>query len=522
MSDLNKRAIDAIFNISSCFGKDKHPNLILQEILEALETTLDYRKGMVTMIDPDSGDILIEAAQGIDKKLWSDIRYRKGEGITGIIMDSGESLAIPLVGKDPRFVHRLGIYNPESAFVGVPIVIEEKIIGSLGFTIDPAERYQLSKHEMIARLFANLIGGVMSRLLKAEKEKEDIIREKDKLHYELKGKMRVDNMVGTSKVMRAVFENIQQVAKWNTPVLVRGESGTGKELVAKGIHYQSLRSEGPFVKMNCAALPDNLIESELFGYEKGAFTGAVARKPGRFELAHKGTLFLDEVGDTSPAFQAKLLRVLQEGQFERLGGTQTITVDVRIIAATNVNLEQAVSENKFREDLYYRLNVMPIFLMPLRERKEDIPYLVDHFLKQLEKESGRKFSIDAEALNTLEQCDWKGNVRELENCVQRSAVTSKGDVIKNNNIPCSTNQCFNRLLHNGGCGAATPTAVTKPSVASDNNETKLEEIANERDRVIAALDRSGWVQAKAARLLNMTPRQIAYRIIKLNIEVKSL
>jgi len=517
MSDLYKRAFNTIFEISECFGKDDNPDLIVLAILEALEKNLDYRKGMVTMIDPETGDILVEAAQGIKKKIWSEVRYRKGEGINGIIMESGCSLTIPLIGKDPRFVHKIGIYDPESAFIGVPIIFNEKNIGALCISVDAGERYRLAEHETVLKLFANLIGSVISRLLKVEKEKETIIREKDKLKGELKGKFRLDNMVGASKTMQEVFESVRQVAKWNTAVLVRGESGTGKELVAKAIHYQSLRSFGPFIKMNCAALPDDLIESEIFGYEQGAFTGAITQKPGRFELADKGTLFLDEIGDTTPAFQAKLLRVLQEGQFERLGGTKTLTVDVRIIAATNVNLEQAVAEGRFREDLYYRLNVMPIYLLPLRERKEDIPYLVDHFLTQLEKESGRNFSINEDAVRVLDQCDWKGNIRELENCVQRSAVTASDNVIKCGDIPCTKNQCYNRLIHNEPLQERTNGNDTSPS-----GEVKIEEIVNERDRVIAALERSGWVQAKAARLLNMTPRQIGYRILKLNIEVRNL
>ncbi|MCG8097120.1 MAG: sigma 54-interacting transcriptional regulator, partial [Candidatus Thiodiazotropha endolucinida] len=312
---------------------------------------------------------------------------------------------------------------------------------------------------------------------------------------------------GHTSSMRLVFDQVRQVAKWNTTVLIRGESGTGKELIANAIHYNSPRSNGPFIKLNCAALPDTLLESELFGHEKGAFTGAVSQRKGRFEQAHGGTIFLDEIGEISPAFQAKLLRVLQEGEFERVGGVKTQVVDVRVVAATNKDLESEVQEGNFREDLYYRLNVMPINTPPLRERSEDIPDLARFLVSKIAKSQGRELEVDDSALGPLMRYDWPGNVRELENCLERAAVMSSDGKIDKNAINLT------------GLQGNPPQAVTLSTANRvDIDDPELDE----RERVIAALEQAGWVQAKAARLLGMTPRQIGYRIQTLNIRVRQI
>ncbi|PKO58612.1 MAG: nif-specific transcriptional activator NifA, partial [Betaproteobacteria bacterium HGW-Betaproteobacteria-19] len=313
-----------------------------------------------------------------------------------------------------------------------------------------------------------------------------------------------DSIIGHTAVMRKVFDQVRQVAKWNTTVLVRGETGTGKELIAQAIHYNSPRAAGPFVKLNCAALPENLLESELFGHEKGAFTGALTQRKGRFETADAGTLFLDEIGEISSSFQAKLLRVLQEGELERVGGVRTLRVDVRVIAATNRDLELEVEAGKFREDLFYRLNVMPIMLPPLRERVEDIPEIASFLVGKVAKMQGRPLSITDSALRILLHHAWPGNVRELENCIERAAVMSEDGVIDRDLVLVSGVEERVSPMRGGG------------SVDLDDPDL------DERERVIAALEQAGWVQAKAARLLNMTPRQIAYRIQTLNIKVRQI
>jgi Nif-specific regulatory protein len=518
MNDLAVRAMEAIRQIGVRIAGADDPREILRATLAILAETIGYEAGMITLIDGDDGDLLVEAVYGVAEERSREVRYHAGEGITGVMLKSGGPLAIPRLGADPRFVNRLGVYPPESAFVGAPITAGGAIQGALSVSAPASERYRLDDHLSVIATVANLIGAVVPRRIETNRRLEGLERETRALKGELKGKYRPDNMVGASKAMSQVFETLVQVSKWNTTVLIRGETGVGKELVAKAIHYQSARASGPFVKLNCAALPDTLLESELFGYEKGAFTGAHIAKPGRFELAHGGTLFLDEIGDTSATFQTKLLRAIQEGQFERLGGVRTVTVDVRIIAATNVDLEQAVSERRFREDLYYRLNVMPIFLPPLRERREDIPYLVDFFLSKLSAQRGEKVSIDGEALALLSACDFPGNVRELENCVERAAVRADDGVIHAGCVPCAVTGCLSKTIRHAP--SSSPFAGPAVGPAAADSAVDLARIANERDRVIAALDRSGWVQAKAARLLDMSPRQIGYRIRKLNIPLK--
>jgi len=306
--------------------------------------------------------------------------------------------------------------------------------------------------------------------------------------------------------MLKVFERVRQVAKWNTTVLIRGESGTGKEAIANSIHYNSACAGGPFIKLNCAALPDNLLESELFGHEKGAFSGAISQRKGRFELANHGTLFLDEIGEISLSFQAKLLRVLQEGEFERVGGTHTLKVHVRIIAATNKNLEEEVEAGRFREDLYYRLNVMPINTPPLRDRLEDIPELAQFLLGRISKQQGGSvLELKESAIRVLMRHHWPGNVRELENCLERAAIMSPNGIIDRDVIALT-----------GLEDQIAP--VTANAAPVDFNIEGMDE----REQLIAALEQAGWVQAKAARLLNMTPRQIAYRVRILNIKMKHI
>jgi len=341
-----------------------------------------------------------------------------------------------------------------------------------------------------------------------EDERRALKEERDTLRRQVRGDHGFNSVIGHTEAMKRVFDQVRQVAKWSTTVLVRGESGTGKELVADAIHYNSPRARNPFIKLNCAALPDTLLESELFGHEKGAFTGASMLRKGRFEQADGGTLFLDEIGEISPTFQVKLLRVLQEGEFERVGGSRSLHVDVRIIAATNRDLESEVKAGRFREDLYYRLNVMPIQMPPLRERLEDLPALARFLAGKIAKTQGRDIVVTDSALRVLMRHHWPGNVRELENCLERAAVMSEEGIIDREAIELAG---LDALAADRGLGASAPTL---PKVDLDDPSL------DERERIIAALEEAGWVQAKAARLLHMTPRQIAYRIQTLNIRVR--
>ena len=334
------------------------------------------------------------------------------------------------------------------------------------------------------------------------------------------------DVIGVSKAMQEVFAQVHLVAPSKSTVILRGESGTGKELVARAVHVLSPRKDAPFIKVNCAALPDTLLESELFGHDRGAFTGATHDRKGRFELADRGTLFLDEIGDISPAFQAKLLRVLQEKEFERVGGTRTIKVDVRLVCATNRNLEEAVAKGDFRADLYYRINVVPVFIPALRERRDDIPLLAEHFLKAFNEENGRQLRFTEDALRVLSGCPFPGNVRELENCVHRMATMTRGDVIDEVSVPCRNSQCHCQILAPQPAFAAPAQAAADPGPGLAD-WVAIDDLAEdgalpERERLIRVMEKAGWVQAKAARLLGLTPRQVGYALRKHNISIKRL
>ena len=323
--------------------------------------------------------------------------------------------------------------------------------------------------------------------------------ENTKLREELGVRYEFDNIVGRSPAMQEIFATITRIAPTRATVLLAGESGVGKDLIARAIHFHSPRRDKPFVKINCTALPENLMESELFGYEKGAFTGAVVGKPGKFEQADTGTVMLDEIGDVPPAIQVKLLRVLQERELERLGSNKTKHVDVRVIAATNVDLREALENGTFREDLYYRLNVLPLNIPPLRQRKVDIPYLADHFVKKVSMEMGRPCSISDEALDRLMAYDWPGNVRELENAIERSIVLCNGEVLRANDIKLDTNRT-----------RSAQTADFLPSGMSlDQYEQSI---------IREALRRANGNKSQAARLLGITRNALRYRLTQMGIE----
>jgi Nif-specific regulatory protein len=320
-------------------------------------------------------------------------------------------------------------------------------------------------------------------------------------------------LVGESEAMRAVYEAIRRVSHSAATVLLRGESGTGKELVAKAIHLAGPRARAPFVRLHCAAVTETLLESELFGHERGAFTGAVEMRKGRFELADGGTLFLDEVGDIPPAIQVKLLRVLQDKCFERVGGNRTLTVDVRVIAATHRDLEAMVRAGTFREDLYYRLNVVPIALPPLRDRQGDVPLLIEHFLARSNRENRRRVTLSAELLGLMSRYHWPGNVRELQNCVERLVVLAEQEHVTSTTIPPSLRTYFSDMKQ---VTASVASGIHPDTVVrSERLADSLQEI--ERQHLLDALERTGWVQAKAARVLGLTPRQVAYKIKKFQL-----
>ena len=313
------------------------------------------------------------------------------------------------------------------------------------------------------------------------------------------------NIIGKSKLMKDIFKVVKQIADSKSTALIMGDSGTGKELISRAIHYNSNRKSYPFVTINCAAIPDSLIESELFGHEKGAFTNAIERKLGRFEVAHQGTLFLDEIGELSLATQAKILRFLEEKEFNRVGGSKTIKVDVRLITATNKNLNQLIKNGSFREDLYYRINVIPIVIPPLKERKEDIPILIDHFINKFSVENNKNVKgISKEALELLMQYEWPGNVRELENLVERVIALTFNEYIQLNELPLSFK---NTPKING----------LKESILDGKVSFLQAEEEFEREVILDALKKTNYIQSRAAEILGISRRILKYKMDKLGI-----
>ncbi|MCG8311766.1 MAG: nif-specific transcriptional activator NifA [Pseudomonadales bacterium] len=509
--DMLERELDAIYKVSKVLGKSFDLNKTMSEVLQILNDDMGLSRGIVSISDKDNSEVKVSAVQGdIDwlKKQASGVMYKSGEGIIGRILASGESIVLGRISSEPNFTHKMDIYEMDLPFIGVAIKgAEDSTIGILAAQPDvPADEY-LSERTRFMQMVANLIAQNLQLATKVATKQKDLVEERDELRREVRKNYSFDQMaVGHSESMRMVFEQVRRVAKWDSTVLIRGESGTGKELIAGAIHYNSPRSNKSFVKLNCAALPENLLESELFGHEKGAFTGAIKQRQGRFEQADGGTLFLDEIGEISPMFQAKLLRVLQENELERVGGNQTIKVNVRIVAATNRNLESEVEEGNFREDLYYRLNVMPINLPPLRDRLVDLPELADFLVNKIGKQQKRELRITDGAIRRLMGYHWPGNVRELENCLERASVMCEQDSIDLDAISLTGIE-------------QSPLVAPQPNTPKiDLNDQNLDE----RERVTAALEQAGWVQARAARLLGMTPRQIAYRIQTLNINMRKI
>ena len=497
--------LDTLFLVSQLLNSTHDLRNKLKGILEILHKRSGLHFGMITLrdVEDDSMSICEIYGEGIDRS----VRYQPGEGLVGAILDEGCTIVVERIADEPRFLSRLGVYNPDLPFIGSPLALEQgEVVGILA--AQPCDAKFLGERARFMEMVANLIAHSVHMLRVMERKQVELVNERDFLKQALVKNYRFENIIGHSEPMLKVFDIIRQVAKWHTTVLIRGESGTGKEVVASSIHFNSACANGPFLKLNCAALPDTLLESELFGHEKGAFSGAIGQRKGRFELADNGTLFLDEIGEISASFQAKLLRVLQEGEFERVGGVRTLKVNVRIIAATNRNLEQEVAEGNFREDLYYRLNVMPINMPALRDRIEDIPELANFLLKRISKQQGgRPLEIKESAIRILLKHDWPGNVRELENRLERAAIMSPEGII-DRDVIAST-------------GLESEIGVSRIPFAAKHVDLHDENM-DERERVIAALEQSGWVQAKAARLLDMTPRQIAYRIQTLNINVKQI
>ncbi len=417
---LTKKELVVLYDIAN-YITDSKGNIVsaLEKSLKALKNSINLENCVIYKLEDELLDVL--ASINLSKFQKNSAQYKLGEGATGQAMQSMQPVVIENVHNDILFLNKTGNINSQTiSYVAVPMSVENKPIGVLGVNLTKTSKISFDETVRILSIVSTLFAQAINSHNVVEEEKERL--KELKLYYKMEWDSKVHNFgdfVGNSKKMKDVYNVIERIAPSDVTILVRGETGTGKELVASAIHKRSKRKDGPFIKLNCAAIPDTLLESELFGHEKGSFTDAKERRKGRFELADGGTLFLDEVGDISASAQVKLLRVLQEREFERVGGSKTVKVNVRLIAATNRNLEKMVKEGKFRDDLYYRLNVIPIDLPPLRERGEDIKLLVNFFLEKAKKNHKRDVKILDDAMEKLMQYPWPGNVRELENTLER-------------------------------------------------------------------------------------------------------
>jgi Nif-specific regulatory protein len=559
-----------VYEICRILGSSLNLERSYRAALNVLVAHMELPRAMVVLAD-DEGVLRTHSAVGLSPLSRQRGQWQPGEGVIGHVYQTGMPVVLPDVRHAPEFLDRTGAFGAAEherlAFIVVPMKTDDGVVGVLAAQREVEGLARLADDQRVLTMVATLLAQSFALRRAVVQERERLQSEATRLQKALKreprGRYTLDNVVGSSGPMQQVFAEVHQAAPSRATVLLRGESGTGKEAVARAIHHLSPRKEAPFIKVNCAALSESLLESELFGHDKGAFTGATGDRKGRFELAHGGTLFLDEVGDISPAFQAKLLRVLQEREFERVGGTKSIKVDVRLICATNRNLEKMVQRGEYRADLYYRINVVSIALPALRERRADIPALVQHFVERFNRDNGRALQVTPEAMQVLSQCYWPGNVRELENCIERTATMAQGEVIRDMSFPCRHNRCLTRTLHDvekddavapvsfmpgaAHAGRAAPgptpgagTSPVEPAAApagpvrigptealADRASRALpprsqpdQPPAGERERLIWAMERCGWVQAKAARLLQITPRQMGYALQRHQIEVR--
>jgi len=527
-----------VYEISKILTTSLDVSRTLRETLNVLQNLLGFRRSMVLLKDEDADELELAVSVGLSPLEAQSARYLPGEGVIGRVFSLGTPNVIPDIASEPLFLNRTGSLDAvagdlPTAFIAVPIRTATSVIGVLTIDRKGEDAGGYARDLRLLSMVANLIGQAVTlrRIVTAERERLVIQHEHERDARPVG--FTLDNVVGASERMQQVFAEAHMVAPSRSTVLLRGESGTGKEVIARAIHELSPRANHPFVKVNCAALSETLLESELFGHEKGAFTGAAGVRKGRFEMADGGTLFMDEIGDISPAFQTKLLRVLQEREFERVGGNKPIKVDVRLVCATNRNLEKMISAGTFRSDLYFRINVISIFLPALRERPNDIPALASHFLQRFNIENDRHISLTDAAQGVLQHCYWPGNVRELENCIERVATMTRSDRVDMSDFPCTHNRCLTQVLHfvkKDDAVAPVETheaeAPAQPAFPGSADISESDEPApdgkpeGERERLIWAMEQARGVRAKAARLLNITGRQMGYALKKYDIQVR--
>ena len=495
-----------LYDISRIVVESRPLKEMLEMVLVKTAEKLGMKRGMIAILDKNTSEIMIRVGYGLSNGLMEKGRYKIGEGITGRVVETGEPVVVSNIAEEPKFLNKTGAWHKDEkkgiSFLCVPVKSGSEVIGTIAFDKKYADIAASENDIKVLAVISAMITQLM-RLYQAEyEEKSVLIEENSRLHEELKTRYKPANIIGSSRAMMDVYEMVEKVASTDSSVLILGESGVGKELIAQAIHYNSKRADAPFVKFNCAALPEGLAETELFGCEKGSFTGAYRSRKGRFESADGGTIFLDEIGDLGLSVQAKFLRVLQEREFEKVGGNDTIKVDVRIIAATNKNLADEVKKKAFREDLYYRLSVFPIIVPPLRNRKTDIPMLADFFADKYSGKNGKQIkSITSGAVGLLTAYNWPGNVRELENCIERAVILSNDGIIHASQLPL--------VMQTAGPVRPQP-------------EGSLEKVIEmvEHEMIVEKLKESGGNMSLAAKELGLTERMMGIRVKKYGIDFK--
>lgn len=497
------KELDVLLELSFLLS---NKDIDLDEVIRILAEHLSAERILLTILNRESQIIRIEGAFGIHPQEKETAVYRIGKGIIGKVIQDGDTVRIPKIANSKEFLNLtqapLRVNGMDVSFICTPIRYKDEIIGTLSFHKLYDRIVSFDYDERLLKIVGSMIGRTMRRRQEYAEELEQLRSENISLKVELRNRINPDQIIGNSGKMNDVFSLIDSVATTDATVLIRGESGVGKELVADAIHYNSLRKNKPFIKVNCAALPESLIESELFGHEKGSFTGASNLRIGRFEAANGGTIFLDEFGDIPASTQVKLLRVIQEREIERIGSTKPIHVDVRILCATNRNLEELIAKNEFREDLYYRINVFPIYIPSLRERINDIPVLANFFIEKFNKKHGKNIMrITTMAIDTLMVYHWPGNIRELENCIERACILSNDQVIRTNNFP-----------------PTLQTATSSKTVQTGTLDIILGKM--EKQIIMDALIATRGNGAKAAESLGITERIMGIRIKKYDIDPK--
>jgi Nif-specific regulatory protein len=528
-------SISLLAEVSRTVNNEEDISKVLRLVLFILSEHMNMLRGMITILNRDTNEIVINESFGLSEMESQRGRYKIGEGIIGKVVKTGKPAIVPRINEEPLFLDRTGSRSKEKkeelCFICVPIKAGVEVIGTLSADrrlSAPSEIASSKKSKAeearkdTLQYFVDLLSIIAAMISQAVRLKQLAVEEKsgaprtsvpaivvagkegdeERDEAELMETVRPANIIGNSKPMLSLFKMIDKISRTSATALILGESGVGKELVANAIHFKSHRHDKPFIKFNCAALPESIVESELFGHERGAFTGAASQRQGRFELADGGSIFLDEVGELSLSVQAKLLRIIQEKEFERLGGTKTIKTDVRIIAATNRNLEDQIREGAFREDLFYRLNIFPLTVPALRERKTDIMLLADYFVEKFNTLNHKGIRrISTTAIDMLVRYHWPGNVRELQNCIERAVILSEDNVIHGYHLPPSLQ-----------------TAESSGTPYTGSLQQKLDAIENEM--IIEALKRTKGNMSKAASQLGLSDRIMGLRMKKFGIDYR--